>query len=134
MHDVTTGRILTIPDGEWIIVFGTFGWVGYLSQMGLLAVPVYMMWRHLPRRKAGDTARGARYAGVVTLLLAITLVDMLINAILTPFTWLVAGAVWGRAESYLRADGDEEAKAPMTRQPVPTALQRDVPKKRRTVL
>lgn len=134
LHDVTTGRILTIPDGEWIIVFGTFGWVGYLSQMGLLAVPVYMMWRHLPRRKTGGTARGARYGGVVTLLLAITLVDMLINAILTPFTWLVAGAVWGRAESYLRADGDEEATAPMTRQPVPTALQRDVPKKRRTVL
>lgn len=70
----------------------------------------------------------------MTLLLAITLVDMLINAILTPFTWLVAGAVWGRAESYLRADGDEEATAPMTRQPLPTALQRDVPKKRRTVL
>ena len=130
VHDMATGRILTIPDGEWIIVFGSFGWVGYLSQMGLLAVPVYMMWRHLPR----EAGRRSIYACVVTLILAVTLVDMLINAILTPFTWLIAGAVWGRAEAYLRKDDLTDAKADPGPRRIRTVLQPDGPKKRRTLL
>ncbi|MFU1476984.1 O-antigen ligase family protein [Roseovarius sp. C7] len=130
VHDMATGRILTIPDGEWIIVFGSFGWVGYLSQMGLLAVPVYMMWRHLPR----EGGRRSIYACVVTLILAVTLVDMLINAILTPFTWLIAGAVWGRAEAYLRKDDLTETKADPGPRRIRTVLQPDGPKKRRTLL
>ncbi len=114
VRDMQTGEIISIPDGEWIIVFGTFGWVGYLSQMGLLAVPLFMLWR----ARRGAREAGGIYAGAMALILAITLVDMLLNAILTPYTWLVAGAVWGHAEA-LRArqaapDGGARDKAGRT--------------------
>lgn len=95
VRDLETGNIISIPDGEWIIVFGTFGWVGYLSKMGLLAVPIFLLWR---------TARKAQpslFISTLALILAITLVDMLINAILTPYTWLIAGAILGHCENIL---------------------------------
>lgn len=103
VHDLQTGRIESIPDGEWIIVFGTFGWVGYVSQMGLLAGPLILLWWSLRRRQPV-----APYVAPVALLLAITMMDMLLNAILTPYTWLMAGAVLGHCEM---ASGRDTAKA-----------------------
>ena len=35
----------------------------------------------------------------LALILSVTLIDMLINAILTPYTWLIAGAVLGHCET-----------------------------------
>ena len=95
VHDLQTGEILSIPDGEWIIVFGTFGWVGYISQMGLLGGPLFILW--WTTREVKTSAIPA-YVAPMALLLAITLVDMLLNAILTPFTWMIAGAILGCAE------------------------------------
>jgi len=92
VRDLHTGDLISVPDGEWIIVFGTFGWVGYLSKMGLLAAPLYLLWRRLRH------GTPSRVAAALALILAITLVDMLINAILTPYTWLIAGAVLGYCE------------------------------------
>lgn len=92
VRDLQTGELISVPDGEWIIVFGTFGWVGYLSKMGLLAAPLFLLWRRL---RHGTPSRAAT---ALALILAITLVDMLINAILTPYTWLIAGAVLGYCE------------------------------------
>lgn len=92
VRDTQTGELISVPDGEWIIVFGTFGWVGYLSKMGLLAAPLFLLWQ----RMRGNAP--SRPTAALALILAITLVDMLINAILTPYTWLIAGAVLGYCE------------------------------------
>ena len=91
-----TGEILSIPDGRWIIVFGTFGWLGYLCEMGLLALPLVMMWLSL--RKAGPLSP---FIAPLCLILGITMMDMLLNATLTPITWLTAGAILGHAERRL---------------------------------
>lgn len=93
VRDMYSGQILTIPDGEWIIVFGTFGWVGYLSKMGLLAAPLVLLWWRM-----GPDGGPPREVAALALILAVTLVDMLINAILTPYTWLIAGAILGHCE------------------------------------
>lgn len=88
-----TGEILTIPDGRWIIIFGTFGWLGYICEMGLLALPLILMWwsmRHGPALSP--------YVAPLCLILGITMMDMLLNATLTPLTWLTAGAILGHAE------------------------------------
>ncbi|WP_174843501.1 hypothetical protein [Thalassococcus sp. S3] len=95
IRDVESGQILSIPDGRWIIVFGTFGWVGYVSEMGLLALPLILLGWHL--RKA-DATSIPPYVAPLALMLAITMVDMLLNAILTPFTWLLAGTIYGYVE------------------------------------
>lgn len=103
VRDMQTGRILSIPDGEWIIVFGSFGWVGYISQMGLLGAPIILAWWQMPDWKRAAPA--AAHVAPVALLLAITMIDMLLNAILTPYTWLMAGAVLGHCEAVMRKQG-----------------------------
>lgn len=95
VRDPETGEILTIPDGRWIIIFGTFGWLGYVCEMGLLALPVILVW--LSQRKA-DAAPISPYLPALCLILGITMMDMLLNATLTPLTWLTAGAILGHAE------------------------------------
>ncbi|WP_216825907.1 hypothetical protein [Sulfitobacter sp. SK012] len=95
LRDSETGTIVTIPDGRWIIVFGTFGWLGYLSEFGLLALPLILMGVYIRRQ---PQAALSPFVGPVALILGITMMDMLLNATLTPVTWLVAGAVLGHAE------------------------------------
>jgi hypothetical protein len=95
VRDGEDGEILTIPDGRWIIVFGSFGWLGYIAEFGLLALPLLLLGRYALRNK---TAEWSPFIGPVSLILGITLMDMLLNATLTPFTWLTAGAVLGYAE------------------------------------
>ena len=48
-------------------------------------------------RRNGDTALSP-LVGPLTLILGITMMDMLLNATLTPMTWLTAGAILGHAE------------------------------------
>jgi hypothetical protein len=106
-----SGTIETVADGRWIILIGIFGWVGYLAEFGLIALPVLMLW--LYKNRVGDIPH-QRLIGPVTLLLAINLMDMLPNATLTPLTWLFAGAVLGLAESARRgalAPGERTAPA-----------------------
>ncbi len=95
VRDPEDGEILTIPDGRWIIVFGSFGWLGYIGEFGLLSLPLLLLGRHALRNRDVEPSP---YIGAVALILGITLMDMLLNATLTPFTWLTAGAVLGYVE------------------------------------
>lgn len=104
VRDIYSGDIVTVPDGEWIIVFGSFGMVGYLSNMGLLAMPLLLLWWRMKAQAPSP------HATALALILAITLVDMLINAILTPYTWLIAGAVLGYCEAR-KAEAEERRGA-----------------------
>ncbi|MBZ8119283.1 hypothetical protein KUD11_11585 [Roseovarius sp. LXJ103] len=96
VRNVESGEILTIPDGQWIITFGSFGWVGYIAQMGMIGGPLLILWWGMNRWPGGQMPR---YLAPVALLLSITMIDMLLNAILTPYTWLMAGAVLGACEA-----------------------------------
>ncbi|WP_146345841.1 O-antigen ligase family protein [Phaeobacter marinintestinus] len=90
-----TGEILTIPDGRWIIVFGTFGWVGYVAEMGLLAFPLMLLGFQMRTLRSNQLSP---YVAPISIILAATMMDMLLNATLTPYTWLCAGAVLGYCE------------------------------------
>lgn len=95
VRDIETSAILTIPDGRWILTFGAFGWFGYVSEMGLLAMPLMLLF-WCSRKKTGQ--QPSPYAAALALILGITMVDMLLNDTLVPFVWLVAGAALGNAE------------------------------------
>ncbi|OED50626.1 hypothetical protein AB838_01575 [Rhodobacteraceae bacterium (ex Bugula neritina AB1)] len=90
-----TGQILSVPDGRWIIVFGTFGWLGYISEMGLLTVPLLLLAQAARRAPRGNVSP---YAAPIALILAANLMDMLLNATLLPITWMCAGSLLGYAE------------------------------------
>lgn len=103
VYDYETGSSISVSDGRWIIVIGTAGWVGYIAEFGLLALPLFFLARRRLSPQAG------MYAGSLALLLAINMVDLLPNASLMPITWLIAGMMFGYSESLRTpiADGDK---------------------------
>jgi hypothetical protein len=121
VRDPYDGQILTITDGLWTITIGMFGWVGFMAQFGLLMVPILLVMyevfaldhsliaRHdrvmplqIPAPKmntqSSTIVQPSVYAGVLALILAANMVDLLPNATLTPLTWIIAGALLGHAE------------------------------------
>jgi len=125
IRDPETGDILSIPDGRWIIMFGSHGWFGYICQMGMLAAPLLLLARAL-RRNWDRPEAGLVVA--LALILAVTMVDMLLNDTLVPVTWMVSGALLGYAERLRRAAPD-----PTPRQRSPGRGQAALPR-RRTVM
>ncbi|SEP95388.1 hypothetical protein [Thalassovita taeanensis] len=94
--DPDSGRIMTVTDGRWVILIGMFGWVGFLAEFGLLALPIVLLWA---KTRGSPTPVWSPYIGGLSLLLAVNMVDLLPNATLTPLTWLIAGALLGYAET-----------------------------------
>jgi hypothetical protein len=96
VYDFETGEKSTTVDGRWIIIMGIYGYFGYLGEFGLLALPVLMLARQAFRLPANDLSP---YIGPLSLIFAANLVDLLPNATLIPFTWLIGGAMIGYAEA-----------------------------------
>lgn len=118
IHDPVTGRVQTIADGLWVITMGARGWTGYVAEFGLLVVPLLMLAREAWAR--GGAMRLSPYAAALALILAVNAVDLLPNATLIPFTWLLAGAVFGSAEAMRAARRAEPG--PLARRPVRTVI------------
>lgn len=109
--DPVDGRILTIPDGQWIIVLGTYGWLGYIAEFGLLIMPLVLLGREALLQRS---AAFSPFACTIALIYAANLADLLPNATLIPFTWLMAGTLLGYAEDLAaqrRADAHARWKA-----------------------
>ena len=104
VYDPETGRDLSVTDGLWVIMIGSFGWVGYVAQFGLLTMPLLILARR----------RGAEIAPVtagIAVLTAASLIDLIPNATLTPVTWIVAGAMAGQA---IRTGSPQAGSSPAT--------------------
>ena len=99
------GEDISVTDGRWIIVFGVFGWVGYIGEYGLLTLPMMLLYRR--RRQVGTV--GASIG--IAMMLSANLIDILPNASLTPLSWLLAGAILGRAEIAVMNPVDTAGKA-----------------------
>ena len=95
MRNPITGEMTNIADGAWIIVLGMNGWLGYLAEFGLTALPLLALGREILAR---GTVVISRTTAALGLILAANMVDLLPNATHIPFTWLMAGALMGEAE------------------------------------
>lgn len=91
LHDPATGRLVSIVDGIWVGIIGSFGWIGYIGRFGLLTAPI--LFFALRRRTVGDSFIPF---GLIIALSAI-LIDLLPNSGLVNYVWLMAGAVAGHA-------------------------------------
>jgi hypothetical protein len=93
------GERTDATDGTWIITLGEFGLIGFLAEFGLLALPVFAAAFAL---RFAASARDKVFISALALILAINIFDLLPNSPLRPWTWLVAGALLGRAEALRR--------------------------------
>ena len=91
-----TGKDISITDGHWIITLGAYGLFGFVAEFGLLALTVF---RAASALRFIKPARDRIYLAALALIVAINMVDLLPNSTLTPWTWLLAGALLGRAEA-----------------------------------
>ena len=94
------GQIVSIPDGRWVITLGTFGWVGFLAEFGLLMLPILLL---LSRTRGMHPAHISPTLGGIALIVGANMIDMLPNATLTPLTWLMCGAVMGYCQTFKAA-------------------------------
>lgn len=91
IYDPETGEMTSITDGIWLIFIGIYGWLGYIGRFGLLTLPILLY-------ALRGTSLGPSYItpGLVMLLAAL-LIDLLPNAGLVNYVWLIAGAIAGIA-------------------------------------
>lgn len=81
-----------VTDGYWVYSVGIGGWVRFASEFGLLCLPAIFAFFKVRKGQYGlETS-------ALLLILSANLIDLIPNATITPITWLVAGAVWGRIE------------------------------------
>lgn len=92
VYDAYTGEDISVTDGAWAIIIGEYGWVGYIGTFGLLALPIFGLFRL--RGDPGVTLE----TSALCLILSLNLIDLLPNSGLTLITWMVAGSLIGRAE------------------------------------
>lgn len=106
VYDPATGESQSIVDGQWVITIGHYGWLGYIAMFGLLALPILSLWWQARKPEAPPVPVAV---STLTLILAVNMVDLLPNATLIPFTWLIAGALLGYAET-LRVTNEDARK------------------------
>lgn len=119
IRDPVTGRELSIVDGEWAIQIGTYGWLGYIAEFGLLALPLILMAREAVLQRG---VVFSRVACGMALILAVSMVDLLPNATIVAITWLMAGALMGYAEAVSRDRKAREALDRLTLRPERTVI------------
>lgn len=107
IYDEESGRDVSITDGAWIIQFGTFGWFGYLSLFGLFATAVI----RARTRVRGPVTEATVVLGGMSLLLAVNVVDLINNADLLPFTYMMAGSIAGCVRSPIMRRGQRAVSA-----------------------
>lgn len=96
-----SGKDIGITDGRWTITLGQFGIFGFLAEFGLLAFPVFRVASAL---RFAESERDSVFLAALALIIAINMIDLLPNASLSPWTWLLAGALLGRAEALRGAE------------------------------
>ena len=47
------GKDISVTDGRWIITMGSFGFVGFAAEFGLLALSVFSVWPALGKGSSG---------------------------------------------------------------------------------
>lgn len=92
------GVDMTVTDGNWIITFGENGFLGFIAQFGLLSLGVFRAAFALGRV---ESPVDRLFLSSLSLIAAVSLLDLLPNSALMPWNWLIAGALLGRADALL---------------------------------
>jgi hypothetical protein len=86
----------SVTDGLWIITLGQFGFMGFIAQFGLFTLSVF---RAASAAQFAESFQEKLLLSTLALIVAITAIEQLPNASITPWAWLLTGALLGRSES-----------------------------------
>jgi O-antigen ligase len=108
----SSGRPISVPDGLWIIVLGRNGWVGLVSMLTALLLPVWLFLKRYPPGCWADRPLAAAGLAPVALL-CLFAIDSLLNDMYNPLIMLFAGGLTGLvlSESPGAPPPEEEAAA-----------------------
>lgn len=96
VYEEETGKDISVTDGHWVITIGVFGIFGFLAEFGLLALPVF---RAMTSLRFAERNRDRIFLSALGLICAVNMIDLLPNASISSWTWLLAGSLLGRAEA-----------------------------------
>lgn len=90
----SSDRDVSVTDSLWIIAFGTQGLVGVISLTAALLLPVLMFfWQSFPARLWAHPQVAP--AAVLAVVLALYMLDCLLNAMINPVFVLISGSITG---------------------------------------
>ena len=90
-----TGKTVTVPDGYWIIAFGTQGAIGLVSFLCIFLLPMVVTLRRYPMATWRDPAV-VPIVGLA-LMLVLTMIDCLSNALLMPIFPMAMAGIFAHA-------------------------------------
>ncbi|HEV2593861.1 MAG TPA: hypothetical protein VGU01_01515 [Sphingomicrobium sp.] len=93
VFDKWTGKDISLTDGTWIIYFGMYGWLGYLSFFGLLASALFQAHRTIGH----ELTRASVTIGGLSLLLTASLINCIPNSVGEWLLFLLAGTIASRS-------------------------------------
>jgi hypothetical protein len=106
VYNAETGTDDSVTDGLWIITIGGFGLFGFVAQFGLLTTGVF---RSTVALRFAESREEQILLAALALIVAVNIVDLIPNSGLQPWSWLLAGALLGRAEA-LRALAKQKSR------------------------
>lgn len=96
------GARSSVTDGTWILILGTYGWVGFIAFFGVMVVPLVALGRTARRKPIPIQTMALAMMG------AGNLIYLIPNSTLTPLSWLIFGALAGFVERDLKQEADDK--------------------------
>jgi hypothetical protein len=96
VYNQNSGADESVTDGLWVLTIGQLGLVGFIAQFGLLSIGVF---RAASSLKLSKSTEDAIFISTISLIVAANIVELIPNSGLLPWTWLLCGALLGRAEA-----------------------------------
>lgn len=103
-----SGKDISVTDGLWIIYYGQYGAVGFLSLFSLMMIPICNAFMLRKKKHISNDVLGILASH--SLILALLMFDQILNASLNSFYWLIAGALYGRARELKYSENMTNAK------------------------
>lgn len=113
VYNQETGRDISTTDGAWVITIGVEGWVGYLTNFGMLTLPLVLI---ALRRRQLDPSQATSGLAMV---LAANLLDLIPNSGLNTVTWMICGSLVGyyAKRQAVSAPAPSASRRPSSREP-----------------
>lgn len=91
VYERMTGKMISVTDGYWIIIFGMAGSVAFAAAFGTLLTPVYTALGRLKRLPTQDHVLVSSLA----LIVSIVVIDLVPNGLYSVYPYFLSGALWG---------------------------------------